>query len=282
MTGKIRRERLLIPAALISSLTAVIYCLSPEFTGQAQYLIPLFRSFGMPTAHALFRNGLDAVVFLWMVFLAFGTGFALLRISGINIYSKFETAILGTALGFGLNGTLFFLSGLAGFWGTRSFSLTLAVLSVISLYSFKKFLNLNLPAGTPELSRTDKCLVSIFFLSAFFYLIGCFMPEIFYDTLVYHLALPDLYLMKGGIIPTAGNMYSGMPMLGEMIYAPCLSLSSDTAARMIHWFFGVLSGKMIFLTAFSFGKSARAGLLAAVLFYSSPVVAGVSWMSNID
>ena len=73
------------------------------------------------------------------------------------------------------------------------------------------------------------------------------MPEIFYDALVYHLALPDLYWMRGGITPTPENLYSGLPLQASMLYALALPLGGDGLAHFVGWAFGVGSALLVFV-----------------------------------
>ena len=60
-------------------------------------------------------------------------------------------------------------------------------------------------------------------------------PEIFFDALVYHLALPQAYRLHGGLFATANNMFSGFPMLMEGAYAFMLFFSDEISAKLIHW-----------------------------------------------
>lgn len=102
-------------------------------------------------------------------------------------------------------------------------------------------------------------------------LLGCFGPEYFYDSLVYHLALPQLYLLNHRIIPTPTMIYSGVPQGTEMLYGLALALGSPSLAKLIHWEFGVA----VMVTAYAWTKrqrNRRAALLAAVLFISTPMV----------
>ncbi|MBI5883211.1 MAG: hypothetical protein HZB91_08910, partial [Elusimicrobia bacterium] len=47
-------------------------------------------------------------------------------------------------------------------------------------------------------------------------------PEIYYDSLNYHLALPNLYLLKGRIVATPHQIFSGLPFGGQMLYGLAL------------------------------------------------------------
>ena len=64
-------------------------------------------------------------------------------------------------------------------------------------------------------------------------------PEIWYDSLVYHLALPALYSMEGAMVPTPTMIYSGIPMHMEMLYLWALSGGGPITAKLIHWSMGV-------------------------------------------
>ncbi|OIO09898.1 MAG: hypothetical protein AUJ52_05610 [Elusimicrobia bacterium CG1_02_63_36] len=106
-------------------------------------------------------------------------------------------------------------------------------------------------------------------------------PEIFYDSLVYHLALPKLYLLRGGISPTPENAFSGSPLGIQMIYGLCLSLSGENLAALMHASFGAA-------TAAAMGAWMRrwasdsTGILAALLFLLTPIALYASWHAGVD
>jgi 4-amino-4-deoxy-L-arabinose transferase-like glycosyltransferase len=97
-------------------------------------------------------------------------------------------------------------------------------------------------------------------------------PEVWYDAQNYHLALPELYAEQHRIVPTPYRIHSYLSLGTEMLYLLATLLGGQTAARLISLAFGVLTA----LGIFALGRrwfSARAGLLAATLFATTPIVA---------
>jgi hypothetical protein len=66
-------------------------------------------------------------------------------------------------------------------------------------------------------------------------------PPIKFDALVYHLAIPKIYLDIGRITYLPGIMYWGMPELGEMIYTLGMAMGGMPAATVLGWTFGALA-----------------------------------------
>ncbi len=114
-------------------------------------------------------------------------------------------------------------------------------------------------------------------------LIGVLGPELGFDALWYHLTLPKLYLLHHKIYFIPGGLlyYSVMPKLTEMLYVAALLFSNEIGAKLIHFFFGVLTS----IAIYSFSKkytSQKYAFLASLLFYSNLVVAWESITAYID
>ena len=112
-------------------------------------------------------------------------------------------------------------------------------------------------------------------------LAGALTPPFEYDELEYHLGAPSEYLKAGRIIFLPHNFYSNLPQLTEMLYLLALVLRSGTAAKLLHFCFGLLSVAAIYAVA---GRlwSRRIGALAAVLFYCAPFVQDLSQTARVD
>ncbi|MBA2449294.1 MAG: glycosyltransferase family 39 protein, partial [Chloroflexi bacterium] len=112
-------------------------------------------------------------------------------------------------------------------------------------------------------------------------LIETLPPEIFYDAANYHLALPDLYAEQHRIVPTPYRIHSYLSLGTEMLYLLALLLGGESAARLTSLAFGILTA----LGMFAFARqwlSARAGLLAAALFATTPLVAWEASVAFVD
>jgi hypothetical protein len=104
-----------------------------------------------------------------------------------------------------------------------------------------------------------------------FQLYHALAPDIFYDSLVYHLALPHLYRLEGGLVATPTNLYSGLPMLVQWNYAFLLFFGDEISAKLVQW------GCACAITAGIAGLGLRLkrpaiGWTAAVIFLGTPMV----------
>ena len=117
----------------------------------------------------------------------------------------------------------------------------------------------------------DKVLLFILFLYGAIAFTWVLSPEIFFDSLVYHLGVPNYYLREGRVAAMSSNICSGFPLLVQMLYTAALIISDDILAKLIHFSIGMfLAG-----TLFTMGRryvSVTAGLLACVIFASIPMV----------
>ncbi|MBI5625014.1 MAG: hypothetical protein HY924_14655 [Elusimicrobia bacterium] len=68
----------------------------------------------------------------------------------------------------------------------------------------------------------------------------CLMPPHQYDSLVYHLALPETYVREGRLVSPSHLLYSHFPQNGEMLFSLALLLKSDALAQMFMWLSTVL------------------------------------------
>lgn len=107
-----------------------------------------------------------------------------------------------------------------------------------------------------------------------------FVPEIFYDSTVYHTGVPHWYLQEGGIRKFP-NLHSNYPLTIQMLYLLGLGLNGDAAAKLIHWFCGVLIALGFLAWSKEEGEH-RAGGWAALAFLSMPMTAWSWWTTGND
>ena len=89
--------------------------------------------------------------------------------------------------------------------------------------------------------RFGKALGSGICIVLLYSLIIALAPPIKFDALVYHLALPKLYLSNGGFKYIPEIMFWGMPQVGEMLYTLGMGLAGHTAAVLVGWWAGVIA-----------------------------------------
>lgn len=115
-------------------------------------------------------------------------------------------------------------------------------------------------------------------------LLGAMAPPFEYDELEYHLGAPAEYLRTGHITFLPHNVYSNFPQLTSMLYLLAMTVSSEIAAKLVHWTFGVLTAVSIYalVTRMSTSQRHRAGLTAAALFYCMPFVQDLGQTARAD
>lgn len=112
-------------------------------------------------------------------------------------------------------------------------------------------------------------------------LAGALSPEIFYDSLVYHLAVPNLYVIKHGFADMPYNIYSNLFLLHGMLYSAGLALYGEIVPKLINYAAGVLSVAVLI----AMGRrhfNARAGLWAALIFYTVTHTMLVNWSTGTE
>jgi hypothetical protein len=91
-----------------------------------------------------------------------------------------------------------------------------------------------------EANRVGKFLAICLALVAFFTLSMALAPPLKFDALVYHLALPQIYISEGRLVYTPQIMFWGMPQNAEMLYTWAMILAGAEAAAVVGWMFGLL------------------------------------------
>jgi len=112
-------------------------------------------------------------------------------------------------------------------------------------------------------------------------LVCAWLPPFEYDELEYHLGTLAEYVKAGHIIALPHNFFSNVTQLTEMLYLLGLGMSSDGAAKLLHWSFGILTAVVIYgIGARFWGR--RTGVMAAALFYCIPFVQDLGSTARID
>lgn len=111
-------------------------------------------------------------------------------------------------------------------------------------------------------------------------------PPIRFDALVYHLALPELYLTTGKITYIPQNMFWGMPQSGEMLYTFVTAMAGIEAATTLGWLVAALAliGVLGFAAeklSVQSGWVAVASLLAGATLGRSISAGYIDWLALV-
>ncbi|MBD3308012.1 phospholipid carrier-dependent glycosyltransferase [candidate division KSB3 bacterium] len=106
-------------------------------------------------------------------------------------------------------------------------------------------------------------------------------PPYFFDALVYHLAVPQRYLLHHGFQYLPYHHFSNFPMNLGMLFLVGLSLSGGILAKLISWMFAPMTAIAIYSFAISrWGR--QVALAAAAICFLVPGVLILSTLTAID
>ncbi len=107
------------------------------------------------------------------------------------------------------------------------------------------------------------------------------VPPVARDELVYHLAMPALYLRAGHTVEVPFIIHAYYPMLMEMLYTPLLGHIAEQVPKDLHLLFALGTGALIFLYL---APRVLPGLamLAAALVFTTPTVMALAATAYVD
>lgn len=186
------------------------------------------------------RPGLVPLVLLALtVLLATGSGRALVGRLGLGDMSEAQKTLAGATLGLGMLALGGFFLGAAGLFKPWAASALLAALWIAGYSELKPALESLAP--DQSLLRERPLAVACVAAPLLAALWMCLVPPHQYDSLVYHLALPQAYLREGRLFAPPGTIYAHFPQNGEMLFSLALLLGSDLLAQMYMWLSTVLA-----------------------------------------
>jgi 4-amino-4-deoxy-L-arabinose transferase-like glycosyltransferase len=133
------------------------------------------------------------------------------------------------------------------------------------------------PPGDPGLLF----LAGIGALYWIFALLQGLAPETFYDSMVYHLAVPADWLLRHGMTDLPGNFFSNYPYGGEFYFLNGLALQGTEAAKLLHVF--LYGAGALFAGGWAWERAGReAGWLALGLVLTFPLFSICAWSTAVE
>jgi len=220
---------------------------------------------------------------------AYGFGSVLISRLVPDSLEPLEFAVFSTVAGFGIFSLAMILAGVLGLW-TRNAALALVVIGL--LLGWRTFRHsLRSLAGNPSrLNDRSPTTTSGMTLGVPFFLIAlgvvlslliAFAPVTYYDSLVYHFALPQAYIQAGHWIGQRELIYSAFPQTMEMIWTLGMLLAGDVLANLLGWMIAMLG----LVAVYSFGKrywGSRTALWATALLGVMPAYMLLSSGGYVD
>ncbi|MFH1824565.1 MAG: glycosyltransferase family 39 protein [Candidatus Firestonebacteria bacterium] len=238
------------------------------------YILISFQSISFNNLVQVSLSNLLSIVYLFfIIIIAYYIGRKILKVN------NGESSIYALGLGFCIISVSIFLLGVLGLLYQSIIYILFFILLILSSFYFSKNnINLSITFNLTHLEYLLIFVVLIFFILNF---ICCLTPETFYDSLLYHLAVPSFYLLNHKITNIPNNVFSNFPQNIEMLYLVGLSLNNEILAKLINLTMGVLT---IFLVYFFVKKNInqRVALLSVCMFYSIPMISTNQINTQID
>jgi hypothetical protein len=187
----------------------------------------------------------------------------------------FRTTLIGSLLG--LAATIYLLFGLAGYVASAWLNPLVAGSLVAAALVFL-FLLLKTLSAANALGRGIGGVIVIFLAAE---ILLSLVPPTARDELTHHLAIPRLYARAGRIIEVPMAPYSYYPMLLDMLYTPWVYWGYDSVPKLIHCFYGFLTG-LALCAYLSRRMNSVYGLLGFFFFISVPTVLRLNHWAYVD
>ncbi len=118
----------------------------------------------------------------------------------------------------------------------------------------------------------NRTAAALFAAYGLFYLVNSLAPETLADGLTYHLGLPYEYT-RLGTFPRRIEFYNMLPQGMEMLFTMAFAFGRHSAARLVEFGFFLAGVPLIFRIGRRLGMSDLASLVAAVFYFTAPVIA---------
>ncbi|MDI6736194.1 MAG: glycosyltransferase family 39 protein [bacterium] len=229
------------------------------------YLQGFFRYW---SCNFILHNLQEFFLLTLLILTAMGIGYKLLKLFRMKFYSLGVEFIFSTGLGLGFFSLLTLGAGFLGLLSPVIFYPLILITFLVSMREIGRIGRIGQIQFDCFSIISGTCLGIILLLGIILAIGG---PPILFDSLVYHLAIPDIYLENHKIVNIPYLVFSNYPLNVEMLFAMAMGLKGDTLAQLIHFSFGILTGLSIYvLTKTYFGR--RQGLIAMLIFFSMPSI----------
>jgi hypothetical protein len=223
-------------------------------------------SFGQTAA--LFGLVRDIVIVSVMTLAAGGIGRRSLEWLPLPVLTKPEQVALEGAFGFGVISLAALAAGLIGLFNGPVLWAIVVFGGIASFRSVSWARDLSHSIQQAILQTTGNW--PRFLMFSVIFVLGCsavsaFVPPSAWDSMVYHLYGPKIYLQAGRIINDPNNFYLGFSQAAEMLYSITLSAGTDSAAAGVHFVFGIFALMLVGGATWRYTQSSEAAWFAVLL-----------------
>lgn len=230
-------------------------------------------------------NNLENIFYVILIFFSmYILGSKILKFFSLKNIGDEIKVILSISFGTGVILIFIFVIGILGFlykWVILSIILVLDILGIFEIL-VRRSKNLNFNLSLHKLSTLERLQLVLCILMFFVILVGCLLPEIFYDSLVYHLAKPNFWIQNHKLIPDKSYMMSFFyPGNSNLLFVIGLFFKDETICKLINFSFNILTTILLYFLGKKFFNE-KVGFLASVIFFTTPYIGILSWRSAVE
>lgn len=195
-------------------------------------------------------------------------------------FNRWEKIWFSLSIGFAIISYGTYFLGLVGLLRPRILWILVGIPALFSFRRISKFKNLP-TVSFLHWSISEKIAGLLLIFNIIIFGLAAGAPPIAYDSVMYHLALPKLYLQEGRITFYPFINCSLWPALLEMFYLLPMSFGALETTQLIHWFMGVLCLGWIFQVGKMY-YNRWVGLIAANILVNTILFKVLSVTALID
>lgn len=231
----------------------------------------------------LLKNFFVVILMALFCSLANGIGQILLYRTSIRFSSLSERFFFCSGIGFGAIGYFVFVLASLKFLTPEALWSMLALSSLLSIAGWLKFTKPSVSfVSVPSINLVDKISILLLIVCFISGLILTLTPETGKDALIYHLAVPKLFLKQQGFYFIEGNVFAHYPLHSEMLYLLSLFIHGDVLAKCMHFSMLLIISLGMYALCLHRIRNVNFTFLGILIFCSIPSVFFVSHTTNND
>jgi hypothetical protein len=229
------------------------------------------------------------IEFLLLVLLvigAHGLGAPILELLGLSHISKMIFFLISLGLGFGVMAALVFVLGLIGLLYAEVAYIAVTLALIVSLIRIKKYVQMYFKTKKTGSGWELSGFMVIIILVLIGHIVANFMadldPPTNGDTLMGYLAVPKIWINNHRLVEIPYLGFSYLPSNIQLLSTLGMLLKNDILSQLISGFLmGILAAAVVYAAAKEF-FSREVGVVAAAIFYATPVVSWLSHSAKVD
>ena len=266
---------------LLLAVLPAYYVVHAPFSGVTHLASPTISGDAADVGLAVLNVLANLALLALTLTVAAAWGSRIERWLGIKSEPGLERWVLGAMVGLGWLGTLVFVLSLAGGLHRWIGYGLLAVLGITVLPEIRNLAGWSLSA-VRRMRPARIPWLWLFTGSIGLLTLGlALLPPTGWDSLVYHLQGPRLYLESHRLVAVPENFYLNWPAQVEMLFTWGMLLKDGTLAKLLNWAFWLLVAAMLYALGRR-AASERVGSWAAALWAAVPLAAEVAGVAYVD